>query len=95
LAIEIVSPDSVERDYVKKHSQYEAAGVQEYWIIDPLAEKVTLLRLDSTAKYREVRPVKGRLCSQVVKGFWLKIDWLWQHPLPDEIDTLLEIMKGG
>jgi Uma2 family endonuclease len=95
LALEIVSPDSVERDYVRKRGQYEAAGVQEYWIVDPLEERVTLLRLDSSGKYREVRAVKGKLESQVVKGLWLKIDWLWQHPLPDEIDTVFQIMEGG
>jgi Uma2 family endonuclease len=95
LALEIVSPDSVDRDYVTKRNQYEAAGVQEYWIVDPLEEKVTLLRLDSSGKYREIRPVKGRLESQVVKGFWLEVDWLWQHPLPDEIETVLQIMEGS
>src|SRR5207249_3641743 len=35
-AFEIVSPDSVVRDYQKKLKQYERAGVPEYWIIDPL-----------------------------------------------------------
>ena len=32
LAIEIVSPDSIERDYQKKLKQYEEAGVLAYWI---------------------------------------------------------------
>src|SRR5262245_51207439 len=34
LAIEIVSPESVERDYHKKRALYQRAGVAEYWIID-------------------------------------------------------------
>src|SRR5262245_42981402 len=34
-AIEVVSPDSVDRDYELKREAYENAGVQEYWIIDP------------------------------------------------------------
>ncbi len=34
LAIEIVSPESVERDYEKKRKQYQRARVPEYWIID-------------------------------------------------------------
>jgi Uma2 family endonuclease len=45
LAIEIVSPDSVGRDYVQKRALYEAAGVQEYWIIDPDEERATFLRM--------------------------------------------------
>src|SRR5262249_3996593 len=59
LAVEIVSPESVERDYEKKRKQYERAGVEEYWIIDEINETVTLLRLDSKGKFREVRAKKS------------------------------------
>src|SRR5689334_22357881 len=34
LAIEIVSPDSIARDYEDKRELYRHAGVREYWIID-------------------------------------------------------------
>jgi Uma2 family endonuclease len=43
VAVEIVSPDSVERDYENKRRRYEAAGVKEYWIIDPLERTATFL----------------------------------------------------
>lgn len=33
--IEIVSPSSKSRDYMKKMFLYNAAGVREYWIVDP------------------------------------------------------------
>lgn len=33
--IEIVSPSSRPRDYIKKMIQYCTAGVREYWIVDP------------------------------------------------------------
>src|SRR5262245_61686066 len=56
LAVEIVSPDSVERDYKKKRAQYQKGGVREYWIIDEIEQRVTLLRLTERGKYREVRP---------------------------------------
>ena len=36
LAVEIVSPESVDRDYDTKRRQYEEAGVPEYWIVDEL-----------------------------------------------------------
>ncbi len=45
LAIEIVSPDSIKRDYRFKRAEYAAAGVPEYWIIDPAEQKVTVLQL--------------------------------------------------
>jgi len=80
LAIEIVSPESVERDYVKKRRQYQKARVPEYWIIDEMEEKVTLLRLGSDGKYREERARGGVLRSQVLPGFWIRPEWLWQRP---------------
>lgn len=35
LCVEILSPSSVTVDRVDKFEQYEAAGVQHYWVIDP------------------------------------------------------------
>lgn len=92
LAVEIVSPDSVERDYKKKRAKYEKAGFREYWIIDEKLKEVTLLRLDSKGKYREVKPRKGVLASEVLPGFWLRIDWLWQETRPRKTDALAEIL---
>ena len=40
LVIEVVSPSSVSRDYIQKTAKYMAAGVREYWIIDPLRQRV-------------------------------------------------------
>lgn len=45
LAVEIVSPDSVKRDYRFKRAEYASFGIPEYWIIDPTAQKVSLLLL--------------------------------------------------
>lgn len=46
LAIEIVSPDSIKRDYRFKRAEYASFGIPEYWIVDPAEQKVTLLLLD-------------------------------------------------
>lgn len=91
LAVEIVSPESVERDYERKRELYEEYGISEYWIIDEMDQSVTLLRLKK-GLYHAVRPRKGELHSKVLTGFWLRPEWLWQQPLPDEIDTLETIM---
>jgi Uma2 family endonuclease len=93
LAVEIVSPESVDRDYEDKRAQYEKAGVKEYWIVDDLREKVTLLRLSPKKKYREVRPRKGELHSQVLPGFWLRSEWLWQEPRPKK-DHVLALIRA-
>jgi Uma2 family endonuclease len=91
LAVEIVSPESVDRDYQKKRAQYEA-GVPEYWIVDEVEQRVTLLRLATTGKYREVRPRKGVLHSEVLSGFWLRPEWLWQQERPMETDVLAMLL---
>jgi Uma2 family endonuclease len=88
LAIEIVSPESVERDYVKKRALYQQSGVAEYWIIDEELRKVILLRPDRKGEYREVRPIKGEFSSRVLDGFRLRPEWLWQTPRPSRAQVL-------
>ena len=49
LVIEVVSPDDPQRDRVTKRNEYAQAGIPEYWIVDPQAETITVLRLDGAA----------------------------------------------
>ena len=95
LVAEIVSADSVERDYAEKLAEYAAAGVPEYWVIDGRGAA----RPRRPEFYHLVdgvyRPIPlaadGRLWSTVVEGFWLRPEWLTQEPLPDALDCLFEI----
>lgn len=41
--MEVVSPESVSRDYRFKRSEYAALEIPEYWIVDPMESKVTVL----------------------------------------------------
>lgn len=93
LALEIVSPDSIERDYVRKREQYRKAGVLEYWIVDEMEQRVVLLKRSASGAYREIKPRKGVLHSQVLPGFWLRPEWLWQEPLPKKTTILAKILK--
>ncbi len=43
LVVEVVSPESVKRDYRYKRSEYAALEILEYWIVDPIELKVTVL----------------------------------------------------
>ena len=43
LVVEVVSPGQANRDYRHKRSEYAARGIEEYWIVDPNNNKVTVL----------------------------------------------------
>jgi Uma2 family endonuclease len=45
LVIEVVSPDNSARDYRHKRSEYAVRGILEYWIVDPIQQKVAILTL--------------------------------------------------
>jgi Uma2 family endonuclease len=82
LIMEIVSPDSETRDRREKYVDYEAVGVREYWIIDPLTETVELYVLGRNKKYRRILAIDDKLKSQVLRGFYVREEWLWRRPLP-------------
>ncbi len=48
LAVEVVSPgaEQIERDYTNKAIEYQQMGIPEYWIVDPISQKITVLVLD-------------------------------------------------
>ncbi len=47
LVVEVVSPgeENEARDYRYKKSQYQARGIAEYWIVDPIKQQITVLSL--------------------------------------------------
>ena len=45
LIVEIVSPDSQSRDWREKYLDYQAAGVREYWVIDPMSQHAEVYAL--------------------------------------------------
>jgi Uma2 family endonuclease len=49
LLMEVVSPTRPEHDRQTKRSEYAQAGIPEYWIVDLLANRITVLVLDGSA----------------------------------------------
>lgn len=87
LVVEVVSPGSGARDRGEKFDEYEAAGVEEYWIVDPGRRHAVFYRLDEGV-YRPVPPdAEGRAHSSAVPGFFVRVDWLWKPP------TLLDAIR--
>lgn len=44
LVVELVSPSQESRDYRYKRSEYAARGIMEYWVVDAIAQKMTLFQ---------------------------------------------------
>jgi len=42
LVVEVVSPNQESRDYRYKRSEYAARGIMEYWVVDAIAQKMTV-----------------------------------------------------
>jgi Uma2 family endonuclease len=91
LVVEIVSPESIGRDRGEKFVEYEAAGVREYWLLDPLREQAEFYQLGADGRYRLGAVAEGVYRSQVLPGFWLRVVWLWQRPLPAVLSVLKEL----
>lgn len=51
LAIEVVSEDDPDRDFVQKREEYARALIPEYWIVDPRSRRVIILTLADGGGY--------------------------------------------
>jgi len=51
LIVEVLSPSTLKYDWNYKFNLYEAAGVREYWIVDPKAKVVTVFLLQPDGRY--------------------------------------------
>ena len=95
LAIEIISPGSRNVDRGDKFDEYEQGGVPEYWLIDPERRVAEFYRLTGRGKDRRYRTMRvgddGIFRSDILRSFWINVDWLWQKPLPEVLDVLSKI----
>ncbi len=93
LAIEIISPESLGRDRGDKFVEYAQGGVPEYWLIDPQAEWVEFYHLGEWGQYEVAFAGReGCYAPPALPEFWLRVEWLWQTPLPPLEATLWEIL---
>lgn len=80
LVVEIVSPESGARDRGEKFDEYERAGIEEYWIVDPRRRLAEFYRLRD-GLYAPVFPdAEGRVFSSALNGFFVRVAWLWDRP---------------
>ena len=68
------SPESRERDLVKKRHDYALAGVAEYWIVDPANETITVLALDGDEYVTVGEYHVGQIAeSRLLPGFEINV----------------------
>lgn len=79
LVVEVISESTKTTDYRAKRSEYAVLDIQEYWIVDPLEEKVTICTL-----------IEGLYESQVFLG----TDWIESSTFPDIQLTAAQILQG-
>ena len=92
LVIEIISQESRLRDRGEKLAEYEMGGVREYWIIDPERREADFYVLGVDGRYERQRAdLHGVFRSTVIADLWLRLDWLWQDPLPKALAVLREL----
>lgn len=90
LVVEVVSPESNERDRVDKFVEYEAAGVREYWLIDFTNQTAEFYQLDENERYQLAPVTDGVFHSTFLPNFFIRTEWLWQER-PPTIGALQEL----
>ena len=71
LVVEVVSPDSVDRDYTEKAEDYLRFGIREYWIIDPGRGVITVLRRVSARWQKRELKKADHYTTHLLPGFEL------------------------
>jgi Uma2 family endonuclease len=75
LVMEVVSPDNPERDIIVKRADYAEARIPEYWIVNPIGETVTVLRLVGEEYVEHGVFRRGETAtSPILKGFEVAVD---------------------
>lgn len=67
--IEIVSPSNAKHDYIEKLALYLAAGVREYWIVDPEQERVMVYPLENKDFTVQTWTFKDSVPVGICEGF--------------------------
>ncbi|WP_309732377.1 Uma2 family endonuclease [Chamaesiphon sp. OTE_75_metabat_556] len=78
LVVEVVSPNQEKRDYRYKRSEYAARGIAEYWIVDPLAQKVTVLEWVEGLYEEQVFVDDHQIESSILEKLDLTVDRVFQ-----------------
>lgn len=66
------------RDFVDKREDYAQAGVPEYWIVDPFAREITVLKLEGQVYVEHGRYQANEIASSAkLTGFSVHCEPMW------------------
>lgn len=84
LVVEILSQSSAYHDLVTKKKLYAAAGVKEYWLLDPMEKQLEVLVLETGKGSFRSEAVYGKtdtLQSPLLPELRIKLDTVFEEPL--------------
>ncbi len=96
MVMEVVSEgdEAHERDYVTKREEYLAFGIREYWIVDPIAQIVSVLVRDGDAWVEQVFRGDQKAISTILPGLDIALPDIWaaarddeEHDIENEVTT--------
>jgi Uma2 family endonuclease len=73
LIIEILSPSNIAHDKIRKFRKYLAAGVREYWIVNPMEQMVDVHRLDGGRYITMLYDAEEEVPVTVLPGCTIKL----------------------
>lgn len=85
IVVEVVSASGPDRDYVMKREEYLAAGGREYWILDPMLRRLTVLLNIGESWQQTLLGEDGIYRTELLPGLEARVgDLLGPPPAEDE-----------
>lgn len=69
--IEIVSPGNPGHDYVRKLNMYMAAGVREYWIVNPMKQTILVYFFEQNAFDVQLYNFHDKVKANIYDDLWI------------------------
>ncbi len=79
LVVEILSPGNSHKEVQLKYELYEEAGVQEYWLINPVEENIVVFILGDGGRFGGAKMYAGKtISSKAIPGLIINIDEIFK-----------------
>ena len=80
LIVEILIPSNQSHDLITKLNLYMKYGVQEYWIVNPMLEAITVYVLNNEGMYEQfdIKTISGQVSSKLLDGFSVDLEYVFK-----------------